>query len=114
MDRHSEDIRRAFTTIGQVDNGNIWQTFLVLVSLDREDVDQIAGQILLENLESFTGESYQATTVNVWLATLADEYGLVKRPESSHEDDDWRPSKKGRRFADLVIDDEFLANLQTI
>lgn len=77
-------------------------------TLDREDVEKISGQILLENLESFTGEFYRAITVNVWLATLTDEYGLVKRHESPHEDD-WRLSKKGRRFPDLVIDDEFLA-----
>jgi hypothetical protein len=114
MDRHSEDIRRAFATIGQVDNGNIWQAFLVTVSLDREDVDRISGLTVLETLEKLTGEPHRTTTVNVWLATLTDEYGLVKRHESPNEDVDWRPSEKGRRFADLVIDDGFLVNLQAM
>jgi hypothetical protein len=114
MDRHSEDIRRAFATVGQVDNGNIWQAFLITVSLDREDVDRISSRTVLEGLENLTGEPHRTTTVNVWLATLTDEYGLVKRHESPNEDVDWRPSEKGRRFADLMIDDEFLANLQAI
>jgi hypothetical protein len=52
--------------------------------------------------------------VNVWLATLTDEYGLIKRHESPNKDVDWRPSEKGRRFADLMIDDVFLTNLQAI
>jgi hypothetical protein len=70
--------------------------------------------VVLEGLENLTGEPHRTTTVNGCLVTLTDEYGLVKRHESPNEDDDWRPSEKERRFADLMIDDEFLANLQAI
>lgn len=114
MDHRSEDIKRAFTTIGQIDNGNIWMTFLVVVTLDRTGVERVYSPNVRKTIEAITGEDHQASHVDRWLGALLDEYHLITQHDDDSHGDGWKPSEKGSRFVTLVIDDEFLEGMAAI
>ena len=114
MDHQSEDIKRAFATIRQIDNGNLWMTFLVVVTLDRTGVERVYGPNIRKAIEAITGESHQASYVDRWLGALMNEYYLIKQHDDDSHGDYWKPSEKGSRFVALVIEDEFLEGIAAI
>jgi hypothetical protein len=108
-----ENARRAFATIRQIDNGDLWVTFLTVVILDQRRTDPISSQKVSKVLEETTGSSYENTPVDRWLHALTDEYYLLKQPDDQSEDH-WQLSKKGQQFVDLVVDDTFLDGMSTL
>ncbi|WP_336362050.1 hypothetical protein [Halalkalicoccus salilacus] len=114
MDHQSEDVKRAFATIRQIDNGNLWMTFLVIIALDHNGIERVYGPTIRKAIEALTGEGHQASDVDRWLGALMNEYHLITQHDDDSPGDEWKPSEKGSRFVDLVIEDELLERMAAI